>query len=51
MVKAYFKVTVMVVFPEIIPEVAPMVTVPAVTAVTRPLLLTVAIGLFNVHVT
>ena len=35
-------VTVRVVFPEILPEVAVMVAVPAATAVARPLLLTVA---------
>ncbi len=36
------EVTVKVVFPETLPEAAVMVTVPAVTAVARPLLLTVA---------
>lgn len=35
-------VTVRVVFPEILPEVAVMVVVPVATAVARPLLLTVA---------
>ena len=35
-------VTVRVVFPEILPEVAVMVAVPAATAVARPLLFTVA---------
>jgi hypothetical protein len=36
------EVTVRVVFPEILPEVAVMVAGPAATAVARPLLLTVA---------
>ena len=40
-------VTVRVVFPEILPEVAVMVEVPAATAVARPLLLTVAIDVFD----
>jgi hypothetical protein len=39
--------TVRVVFPEIVPEVAVMVVVPAATAVTRPLLLTVDTCVFD----
>ena len=35
-------ITVRVVLPEIVPELAVMIVVPAVTAVARPLLLTVA---------
>jgi hypothetical protein len=46
------EVTVRVLFPEIIPEVAVMVAVPAATALARPLLLTVATaGLEEVQVT
>ena len=43
--------TVIVVCPEIIPEVAAIIASPAVTAVSSPVLLTVAIKLFNVQVT
>jgi len=39
--------TVRVVLPEIVPEVAVMVAVPAATAVARPLLLTIATDVFN----
>ena len=46
------EVTVMAVVSDILPEVAVMVVVPAATAVTRPLLLTVATdGLDEVQVT
>ena len=46
------EVTVRVLFPEIIPEVAVMVAVPAATAVARPLPLTVATdGLEELQVT
>jgi hypothetical protein len=41
------EVTVRVVLPEIVPEAALMVAVPAVTAVARPLPLTVAITGFD----
>ncbi len=41
------EVTVKVVLPEILPEVAVMIAVPAATAVTRPLLLTVATDGFD----
>ena len=47
MIRLHFKITVRVVFPEIVPEVAVMVVVPAATAVTRPLLLTVATCVFD----
>ena len=47
LVKLHFKITVRVVSPEIVPEVAVMVKVPAATAVTRPLLLTVATCVFD----
>jgi hypothetical protein len=41
------KVTVRVVFPEILPEVAVMVAVPAAMAVPNPLLLTVAAAVLD----
>jgi hypothetical protein len=41
------EITVRVVLPEISPEVAVMVAVPAATAVARPLLLTVAADVFD----
>ena len=45
-------ITVRVVLPEIVPELAVMIVVPAVTAVARPLLLTVATwGFDEVQVT
>ena len=47
LVKLHFKITVRVVSPEIVPEVAVMVKVPAATAVTRPLLLTVDTCVFD----
>ena len=47
MVRLHFKIAVRVVFPEIVPEVAVMVAVPAATAVTTPLLLTVATDGFD----
>jgi len=47
LIRLHFKITVRVVFPEIVPEVAVMVVVPAATAVTRPLLLTVATCVFD----
>jgi hypothetical protein len=40
-------VTVRVVFPEILPDVAVMMAEPAATAVAKPLLLTVATGVFD----
>ena len=41
------EVTVKVVLPEIFPEVAVMVTLPAAMAVARPLLLTIATAVFD----
>jgi len=50
--KLHFKITVRVVLPEIVPEVAVMVVLPVVTDVTSPLLLTVATdGLDELQVT
>jgi hypothetical protein len=41
------EVAVRVVLPEIIPELAVMVALPAATAVARPLLLTIATAVFD----